>query len=93
QEEGITNNETAASGEATTEPETDANGETIPAPTEVSYTDEFIDSGGEDYNYPEKLPGQAEGVTPDISPDATRAAETNAAATSIAETSADVTCP
>ncbi|MEG2732801.1 MAG: penicillin-binding protein 2 [Clostridium sp.] len=93
QEEGITNNETAASGEATTEPETDANGETIPVPTEVSYTDEFIDSGGEDYNYPEKLPGQAEGVTPDISPDATRAAETNAAATSIAETSAAVTSP
>lgn len=68
-EEGITNNETGAAteGEESEAGESGAAGETdaaLPAETEVSYTDEFIDSGGEDYNYPERLPGQSQGAPP-----------------------------
>lgn len=66
QEEGITNNETAESSEGQTEGngETDVAGESVSALPEVSYTDEFIDSGEEDYNYPEKMPGETPGEVP-----------------------------
>ena len=84
QQEGITNNETAEAAEGETEAagETGENGESLPAQPEVSYTDEFIDSGEEDYNYPEKLPGQAEGESP--SPDAAEAETTAGAETTAA---------
>lgn len=64
QQEGITNNETGGSTEGTT----GAAGEALPIETGVSFTDEFIDSGDEDYNYPDLMAGQPEGETP--SPDA-----------------------
>lgn len=69
QQEGITNNEVGESVEG----DIKENQETVPAETEVSFTDEFIDSGEEDYNYPEKLPGQSNGVSTAPSPDMTEA--------------------
>lgn len=68
-EEGITNNETGVSteGEESEAGESGAAGESdaaLPVESEVSYTDEFIDSGGEDYNYPDRMPGQPQGAPP-----------------------------
>lgn len=68
QQEGITNNETTAEEGAQ-----EGTAESVPAETGVSFTDEFIDSGGEDYNYPDLMPTQTEGETP--SPDASEAAD------------------
>lgn len=79
QQEGITNNETAGTNEGQTgegmdgEAQTNEAGETIPAETAVSFTDEFIDSGSEDYNYPEHMPGQTEREEELPSPDASEA--------------------
>lgn len=61
QEEGITNNETGESIEGQETESAGIEGESqAPEETYPSFDEEFIDSGGEDYNYPEKLPGQAD---------------------------------
>ena len=75
QQEGITNNETGESteGETGESVEGGAAGESQSVLPVVSYTDEFIDSGGEDYNYPERMPGQPVSTQP--SPDASEGSE------------------
>ena len=59
QEEGITNNEAKEQQENTeSEKAPEENTEGNSSETYASYDEEFIDSGGEDYNYPEKMPEQ-----------------------------------
>lgn len=61
QEEGITNNEAKEQQEnAEAENAPGENAEENSSETYPSYDEEFIDSGGEDYNYPEKMPENTE---------------------------------
>lgn len=87
QQEGITNNETGESTEGEAG-ESQAEGESEPELPAVSYSDEFIDSGGEDYNYPERMPGQ-----PAVTPPSTAATEASGENMTAEETSAAAANP
>lgn len=55
-EEGITNNETPEGQQGEGQEGTGETGEVLPSESWESYDEEFIDSGEEEYNYPDSMP-------------------------------------